>query len=105
MGYIPHAGYSELPVGDDLVRIYLDAQHDYLQDRVYLLAARVVGPAGEQSVIQMTPSAPTTESEQNLFVNWVTELGEAILACAGSNLTKAHVYVYDAYDQKVILEG
>ena len=38
----------------NLVRIYLDAQHDYLEDRVYLLGALVVAckdgtPVGRKS--------------------------------------------------------
>jgi len=28
----------------DLVRVFIDAQHDYIEDRVYLLAALVAGP-------------------------------------------------------------
>lgn len=43
LSYIPGKGNSSLPVttaeiNPNLVRIYLDAQHDYLEGRVYLLA-------------------------------------------------------------------
>ena len=42
--YIPSKGYGSLPYSDDaqnpnLVRVYIDAQHDYLLDRTYLLGA------------------------------------------------------------------
>ncbi|HMP42983.1 MAG TPA: PD-(D/E)XK nuclease family protein, partial [Roseiflexaceae bacterium] len=45
--YIPSKGYGTLPASDatihpNLVRIYLDVQHDYLHDRLYLLSALVV---------------------------------------------------------------
>ncbi|MDI6872061.1 MAG: DEAD/DEAH box helicase [Bacillota bacterium] len=103
--YIPNAMKSELPAGDDLVRVYLDAQHDYLQDRVYLLGARVVGPKDEVSVVHLTPSAPTDEDEQSLFVRWTTDLTQAIRQCAGDDLAKVHFYVFDRYDQRVVLEG
>ena len=58
LGYIPGKGNSTLPVSTpdlnpNLVRIYLDAQHDYLEDRIYLLGALVVackdGDAGRQA--------------------------------------------------------
>ncbi len=42
LSYIPSKGYGSLPAVEaglhpNLVRIYLDVQHDYLHDRVYLL--------------------------------------------------------------------
>src|SRR5439155_7104811 len=48
LSYIPSKGYGSLPYADaqqnpNLVRVYLDAQHDYLEDRIYLLGALVVG--------------------------------------------------------------
>ena len=58
LGYIPGKGNSTLPVSTpdlnpNLVRVYVDAQHDYLEDRVYLLGALVVackdGDAGRQA--------------------------------------------------------
>src|SRR5205814_2098785 len=47
LSYIPGKGNSSLPVSKpdlnpNLVRIYLDAQQDYLEGRVYLLGALVV---------------------------------------------------------------
>jgi CRISPR/Cas system-associated exonuclease Cas4 (RecB family) len=51
ISYIPSKGYGSLPYSDanqnpNLVRIYIDAQHDYLNDRVYLLGALLVGCEG-----------------------------------------------------------
>ena len=45
--YIPSKGHGSLPYCDpehnpNLVKVYIDAQHDYLQDRIYLLGSLVV---------------------------------------------------------------
>lgn len=50
--YLVDNGYPSLP--DDeahpgLIKIFFDAQHDYLQDHVYLLAGMVVGPPGKEN--------------------------------------------------------
>ena len=60
----------------NLVRIYIDAQQDYLEDRVYLLGALVVAckdgtPVGRQAVVRMTNGPPdTVANERKLFVDW-----------------------------------
>ena len=53
LAYLPDRGYGTLPYCDaqqnpNLVRDLIDAQTDYLNDRVYLLGARVVACAGGQ---------------------------------------------------------
>ncbi len=55
LSYIPGKGNSSLPVSKpdlnpNLVRIYLDAQQDYLEGRVYLLGALVVSSNGLRSM-------------------------------------------------------
>src|SRR5262249_25273633 len=47
LSYIPGKGTSTLPVctperNPNLVRVYIEAQHDYLHDRIYLLGALIV---------------------------------------------------------------
>jgi hypothetical protein len=47
LSYVPGKGTSTLPVSTpernpNLVRVYVEAQHDYLHDRIYLLGALVV---------------------------------------------------------------
>src|SRR5262249_35608606 len=63
LSYIPGKGNSTLPVSTpdlnpNLVRIYLDAQQDYLEDRVYLVGALVVAcqggtPVGKKAVVRL----------------------------------------------------
>jgi hypothetical protein len=70
LSYIPGKGNSSLPVSKpdlnpNLVRIYLDAQHDYLEDRVYMLGALVVAckdgsPVGKRAVVRLTDGPPDT---------------------------------------------
>ncbi|MGH2391239.1 MAG: PD-(D/E)XK nuclease family protein, partial [Chloroflexota bacterium] len=48
LSYIPGKGYGSLPFSapthnPNLVRVYIDAQQDYLGDRLYMLGALVVG--------------------------------------------------------------
>ncbi|MGB3328870.1 MAG: PD-(D/E)XK nuclease family protein, partial [Thermomicrobiales bacterium] len=67
---IPNTGYSSLPWVDpdhnpNLVRVYLDAQHDYLNDRAAMLSALVVGaehgeddPQRRRSIVRLAPRQP-----------------------------------------------
>src|SRR5262249_32676366 len=92
LGYIPGKGSSTLPVSTlaqnpTLVRIYVEAQHDYLHDRIYLLGALVVAckdgrpdPARRRAVVQMTAGPPEKASqERDLFVEWTRELVQAVV--------------------------
>lgn len=103
--FLPGGRHSELPIDEDMVRVYLDAQHDYQQNCVYLLSARMVGPAGEREVVRRTPTAPEERDERRLLVAWVRDVSEAIRECAGDDWRKVHFYVFDRYDQKVLLEA
>ena len=63
LSYIPGKGNSSLPVSTpdlnpNLVRIYLDAQQDYLEDRVYLVGALVVACKEGTPVAQESRGAP-----------------------------------------------
>jgi hypothetical protein len=63
--FIPSKGYGSLPYCDatqnpNLVRVYIDAQHDYLHDRLYLLGALVVAceaglPTRRRSIVHLAP--------------------------------------------------
>ncbi|WP_435018571.1 AAA domain-containing protein [Tundrisphaera sp. TA3] len=123
LGYIPGKGNSSLPVSrpglnPNLVRIYLDAQHDYLEDRIYLLSALVVacrdgGPVGRRCIIHVTDGPPDTAAkERDLFVAWTRELVRAVvdLAISGSppgekKSAPVHVVFFDRHEQRLVLEA
>jgi AAA domain-containing protein len=100
------SGFGSLPDPQrypDLVKVFLDTQHDYIEDRVYLLAALVAGPDKTAEVVEMTPAPPDTAAEQALLVTWLTRLLPAIADVAGSTHAPLHVYLYDQRDQGVVL--
>ncbi|MGB8647852.1 MAG: AAA domain-containing protein [Anaerolineae bacterium] len=101
-------GFGALPSDEEhprLVKILFDAQHDYLQDRVYLISARVQGPKGVQELVRCTDAPPTDESERQLLLDWVMELIAAVAEVADGPSTPVHLYCYNRYDQKVLLEA
>ncbi|NTV64183.1 MAG: DNA helicase, partial [Oscillochloris sp.] len=93
--YIPSKGYGSLPAADadlhpNLVRVYLDAQHDYLNDRVYLLGALVTAcvaglerPERRRSMVQLCPHPPRDPTdERDLLLGWVAATVRAIVELA-----------------------
>ena len=84
-------------------RCFIDAQHDYIEDRVYLLAALVAGPDKTVEVVEMTTAPPDTAAEQALLVTWLTRLLPAIADVAGTTHAPLHIYLYDQRDQGVLL--
>jgi hypothetical protein len=123
LSYIPGKGNSSLPVSTpelnpNLIRIYMDAQQDYLEGRVYLLGALVVAckdgtPAGKRTVVKMTDGPPDTAAkERQLFADWTKELLKAVVevaVCAASSGEKKtapiHVIFFDHYEQRIMLEA
>ena len=123
LSYIPGKGNSTLPVctpelNPNLVRVYLDAQPDYLEDRAYLLGALVVAskdgsPAARRAVVRLADGPPDTPArERKLFVDWTRELVRAVveLAVSGSpdgqpKSAPVHVVFFDRHAQRVLLEG
>src|SRR5699024_3049138 len=95
LSYIPHKGYGTLPYsGPDLhptlIRVYIDAQHDHLHDRIYMVGALVVAsnngveePERRRSIVRMTPTPPdSNEIEKALFLDWITETLRATVEVA-----------------------
>lgn len=101
--------FSQFPADDvnpDLVKIFLDAQHDYVQDRLYLVSARVQGPRGVLLPIRMTERPPTTEDEAGIVTGLVQDILAAIPHVARTpDTAPIHLYVYDSYDQKIWLDA
>src|SRR5262249_14039484 len=80
------SGFGSLPDPQrypDLVKVFLDTQHDYIEDRVYLLAALVAGPEKTAEVVDMTTAPPDTAAEQALLLTWLTRRPPAVAARAG----------------------
>jgi len=123
LSFIPGKGNSTLPacrpdLNPNLVTIYLDAQNDYLEGRVYLLGATVVAhrdgeAAGRRSIVRMTDGVPdTVEKERKLFIDWTRELLHAVVELAVSDApadqpksAPVHVVFFDRYEQRVMLDA
>ena len=121
--YLPSKGYGSLPYSDaaqnpNLIRVYLDAQHDHLQDRVYLLGALVVAsehgaepPRRRRSIVHLAAGPPTSdETEAALFTGWIAETLRAIVELAapdaeGKKRAPIHLIFFDRHDQRVLLDG
>jgi hypothetical protein len=121
--YIPGKGNSSLPVSTpelnpNLVRIYIDAQHDYLEERVYLLGALVVAckdgtPANRRAVVRMTNGPPdSVAKERKLFVDWTRDLVKAVVDLAASDAPAGekksapiHVIFFNRYEQRLLLDA
>jgi len=123
LSYIPGKGNSTLPVATpdlnpNLVRIYLDAQQDYLEERINLLGALVVTckdgtPVGRKTVVRMTNGPPdSVAKERKLFVDWTRELVQTVVDLAVSDAPKGekksapiHVIFFNHYEQRLLLEA
>ena len=123
LSYIPGMGNSSLPVSTpdlnpNLVRIYIDAQHDYLEERLYLLGALVVSckdgsPVGRKAVVRLADGPPDTAArERQLFVDWTRDLLRAVIELAVCDVKPGekksapiHVVFFDRYEQRLMLEG
>jgi hypothetical protein len=104
--YLLGSDFGTLPDTEhypDLVRVFVDAQRDYLEDRLYLVAAHVAGPAGEADVVEMTPGPPDTDAERALLVAWVQKLLPAIARASADASAPLHVYLYDRRGQRSLL--
>ncbi|MFZ1396822.1 MAG: PD-(D/E)XK nuclease family protein, partial [Candidatus Promineifilaceae bacterium] len=102
------SGFGTLPDEEahpGLVKIFLDAQYDYLQQRVYLASALITGPKGEQMVVRCLEQPPTAESERALLVDWVQGILQALLEITDRPDVFLHLYSYNSYDQRVLLEA
>jgi hypothetical protein len=123
LSYIPSKGYGSLPYSDaaqnpNLIRIYIDAQHDYLQDRIYLLGALIVAsergvevPHRRRTIVHMTDGPPdTTAKERALFLRWIDETLRALIAVAapdadGAPRAPIHLIFNDRSAQQLLLDG
>jgi hypothetical protein len=118
--FIPDKGNSSLPatrpdLNPNLVWLYLDAQHDPLEGRVYLLGSLAVAckdgvPVDRRAVVRMTDGPPDSAAkERDLFVAWTRDLLKAVIEIAqsGEHPKKAplHIVFFDRHEQRLMLEG
>ncbi len=120
---IPSKGYGSLPYVDatnnpNLVRVFIDAQHDYLNDRIYLLGSLVVAceeghetPLRRRSIVHLTTGPPSSdESERDVLLRWIDETIAAVAAVAapapdGANAAPIHLIFYDRFEQLLLLDA
>jgi hypothetical protein len=118
---LPDGRQSSLPRCDaelhpNLVKIYIDVEHDFLEDRVYLLGALVVGaengetsPERRRTVIEIADGPPeSSEMEAELLRRWIDGVIRAVVEVAapdaeGNLSAPIHLIFYDNYDQRVLL--
>ena len=123
LSYIPNKGHGSLPFcnsthNPNLVRVYVDAQHDYLNDRIYLLGSLVTAcvdgvedPDRRRTILHITDGPPDTDDkEAQLFVDWVRDTVQAVVELAapdayGEHKAPIHLIFYNSFDQKVLLDG
>ncbi|MFO7965306.1 MAG: hypothetical protein R6U50_15385 [Desulfobacterales bacterium] len=106
--FVFNSGFGTLPVDNEhpnLVKVFFDAQRDYLQDRAYLISALVDGPLDERVVVRCTEDRPTEESERALLIGWVMDVLAAIREVSAGDSAPIHFYCYNRYDQRVLLES
>jgi hypothetical protein len=107
--YILNSPFSQLPnTADhpDMVKIFLDAQHDYVQDRIYLTGALLVGPGGEQAFSYMCDAPPGDRDEAYVLLALLRDVVAALPTVAGTNEPfPFHIYLYDPFEQRVWLDA
>jgi hypothetical protein len=106
--YLIGADYGTLPDEEtypDLVKVFVDAQRDHIEDRLYLIASLVTGPAVSTEIVEMTGGPPTTESERDLLVGWIQKALPAVARASSSQSAPVHIYLYDRRGQRSLLDA
>ena len=88
-----------------LVRVFVDAQRDYIEDRLYLVAARVTGPRATEEVVEMTDGAPDTDAERALLVRLVQRLLPAVARAAAGASAPLHFYTFAPRGERALLDA
>ncbi len=120
LGYIPNRGRGTLPVCDalthpNLVRVYLDAQYDYGNERIYLVSARVTAAedgqgVGVRTLARFCEAPPDTAAERELLI-WLAQHVVAAVAekampdADGERRAPLHLVVWNRYTLRLLLEG
>ena len=123
LSFIPSKGHGSLPYSapdhnPNLVRVYIDAQHDYLTDRIYMLGALVAACEGGQespnrrrTVVRMADGpVDTHDEEEALFLAWIGEVLRTVVELAapgedGKSEAPIHLIFFDRHEQTVLLDA
>lgn len=84
----------------ELVRVFVDTQHDYLSDRLYMFSAVVAGPARVREICEIADAPPDDDAEQDLLIAGVQKLLSAIAETADSTHAPVHFYLFDSRSQE-----
>jgi hypothetical protein len=106
--YVAGSDYGSLPdpaQHPGLVRVFVDAQRDYIEDKLYLLAARVAGPRACVEVAEMTDAPPDTDSERAMLVRFVQGLLPAIANAASDTHAPLHFYTFAPRGERALLDA
>jgi hypothetical protein len=120
--FIPGRGNSSLPavrpdLNPNLVWVYVEAQQDYLTDRVYMLAALVVAckggapdPARRRAVVRVTDGPPeSAEQERKLFAEWTRDVVRAVVELAAATgepkAAPIHFVFFERHEQQVLIDA
>ena len=120
--FIPDKGNSSLPVcrkelNPNLVWLFLDAQFDPLEGRIYMLGGTIIAckegqPVEQRTIVELTDEPPSSIAiERELFIRWTRRLVETIVELAqpendeGSITAPIHVVFFDRIEQQRLLEG
>lgn len=89
-----------------LVKIFLDAQHDYLRDRVYLAGALLTGPGGEYAVAHICDGPPVDRDEEYVLHSLLRDVVAALPQVAGDATScPLHIYLFDPFEQRIWLDA
>lgn len=106
--YLLGADFGSLPDPAEhpgLVRVFIDAQRDYIQDRLYLLAARIMGPRETIELAEMLDGPPDTDAERALLVRFVQKLLPAVARAAGAETAPLHFYTFAPRGERALLDA
>jgi hypothetical protein len=106
--FVTGSDYGSLPdpaQHPGLVRVYVDAQRDYIEDKLYLLAARVAGPRETVEVVEMTDAPPRAETEALMLVRFVQALLPAVARAAAEMRAPLHFYTYAPRGERHLLDA
>jgi len=106
--YVVGSDYGSLPdpaMHPGLVRVFVDAQRDYLRDKLFLVAARVTGPRAVSEIVEMTDAPPDAEGERAMLVGWLRRVLPAIAEAAGADEAPLHVYTFAQRGERALLDA
>src|SRR2546423_1079708 len=106
--YLLGSDYGSLPDPTEhpgLVRVFVDAQRDYIEDKLYLVAARVAGPREVSEVVEMTLAPPDADSERAMLVRWLQALLPAVARAASEQRAPLHVYTFAPRGERALLDA